>query len=76
VKEDGHCVESVVRADAILDLEGGEVLVVRRKVWALKPDEHEHATRRLEAGLQVLEAVTDITGKHGKSFLAAHLLAK
>ena len=60
MKDDGHCVESVVLADALLGLEGGEMLGVRRKIWALKPDEHEHPTRRLELGFKEREAVTEV----------------
>jgi hypothetical protein len=69
-EDDPHRVESVVRADVVLGLEGGEMLRVGRKVWALKSEEHEHATRRLELGLKEREPITDtagVAGEHSKS---------
>jgi hypothetical protein len=54
-EDDLHRVESVVRADVVLGLEGGEMLVVGRKVRLLIPEEHKRATQRRRGFLAPVE---------------------
>jgi hypothetical protein len=63
-------VKGVVRADVVLGLKRGEMLGIRRKVWALKSEEHEHARLWQDLGFEVLEAIIE-TGGHCKSLLRA-----